>query len=474
MGMTASFRKPSSAGRTVGKRKPSHRTRRTRAGRQPFHRLLMESLENRLLLSITPSLPPDDPDTVSFVGSDDADWLYLRVTNGLLEFSEDGESYSSDLDPVSPEVQTVTVTPSTMITVDLAGGDDTLIIQFSESIDVQFDGGDGGDTLVLDGGSFNTVSFLALGDGAGEVRRNGDENVISYSALESLVDNSIALHRVIHLTDGDDPDARLSAAVGEPLTLAGTNFGSITFPIPIQSLTIDGRAGTDAVTLDSSMDLGSADLIVMAEEILVTDSAHVTTTGDVTLTAVAENLIEDLSSLPLMEITASVLVEGQVNAVGSVTLEAAVNNTVALDLSDTSLALESSSNAVAQIGSTADVTAGNLTVSAVTNTNFSVDIENATSGGSGLGGTIVDGGRGNLTLLSDAGPTEFYLWNALSLNLDAPTYVVTHGWRDGLRKLESWSPLLSALEQFDPGANIVFTNWAEKSTNLIYPEARSV
>jgi pimeloyl-ACP methyl ester carboxylesterase len=428
----------------------------------------MESLENRLLLSITPSLVGNH---ATFVGTDGADDLYLRVTAAFLEFSEDGNSYHQDLDPDTPEDQTLAITDHSVITVELRGDDDRLVIQFSQSIDVQFDGGDGFDTLVLDTGSFDTVSFKALGDGSGEVRWNGDEKAISYSGLESLVDNTVASHRVIHLTDEDDPDARLSAALGEPLTLSGTTFGSITFPIPTQSLTIDGGAGTDAVTLDSIIDLGSADLVVMAEAILVTDSAQITTAGNVTLTATAENLVEDLSSLPLMEITASVLVEGQVNAVGSVRLEATVTNTVALDIFADSLMLESNSHAIAQIGSSAIVNAGNLTVSAVTNTDLAVEITDATSGGSGLGGTIVDGGRGNRTLLSDAGPAEFYLWNALSLNLDAPTYVVTHGWRDGLRKLESWSPLLSALEQFDPGANIVFTNWAEKSRNPYYPTA---
>ena len=247
----------------------------------------------------------------------------------------------------------------------------------------------------------DTAAFFA-GDGLGELRPDGD--AVRYSGLESIVDNADPANRVIGLSNDADTDATLSAASATELTLSGTTFESITFPIPTQSLTIDGLAGTDVVTIDLSIDLGSTNLTVIAENIFLTDSTEITTSGDLTLTAVAENNLTGSSSPSPIDVAARILVEGDVDLGGSLTLEATVNNTVDLDASGASLALESVSNALAQIGSNADVVAGHLTVSAVTNTNFSVDIPNATSGGSGLGETVVDGGRGNLTELWDAGP----------------------------------------------------------------------
>ena len=521
------------------KRAKSSTKSRKRKGRRPnvsglhWRRLCAEPLEDRLLLSITPALQDDN--TAAFYGGDGADNLYLRVApEGVLEFSETGgdDAYLRDLDPVTAGDQTLTITPSTLIAVELAGGDDTLIIQLSDSVHIEFEGGDGDgdtllgpeiastweitganagtlngqisfngvenlagsvdnqdtfvftpdgslsgtvdggaagfDTLVLDGGSFETVSFIALGAGSGEVWRDAD--AIRYSGLEPIVDNTDSANRVISLTNDADTDATLSAASATELALTGSTFASITFPVPTQSLTIDGLAGTDVVTIES-IDLGSANLVVLAESIFVSSGAEVKTDGNVTLTAVAENTLAGSSSPSPLDVTAQILVEGNVNVGGSLTLEATVNNTVDLDASGASLAIESGSNASAQIGSGANVKAGNLTVSAVTNTHFTVDITNATSGASGLGETVVDGGRGNLTLLPYAGPAEFYLWNSDDLDLEQATYVVTHGWTDGLHKLPKWMPLLNSLEQRYPEANIIFTNWSGKSTNPYWEAA---
>jgi hypothetical protein len=77
-------------------------------------------------LSITPSL---DEDSATFSGDAAADSLYLRVdASGVLEFSENGNIYSSDLDPSPDTFQSLTITSDTEIHVNLADGDDGLVI----------------------------------------------------------------------------------------------------------------------------------------------------------------------------------------------------------------------------------------------------------------------------------------------------------------------------------------------------------
>jgi hypothetical protein len=88
---------------------------------------------------------------------------------------------------------------------------------------------------------------------------------------------------------------------------------------------------------------------------------------------------------------------------GSLILEATVNNTVDLDASGASLDLEinSMSSAVARIGANARVEAGNLTVSALTNTDFSIDITDAAGGSSSdMGGPGGDVGFSGTRLLT--------------------------------------------------------------------------
>jgi len=112
-----------------------------------------EPLEPRLLLSVSPELT--EPDAVTFLGDAAADKLYLRVSDGLLEYSETGEvgSYSADLDPVTEGEQRLQVGAETAIVADLGTGDDALFVDVSlcEALEaggtVTFHGADGDDTL---------------------------------------------------------------------------------------------------------------------------------------------------------------------------------------------------------------------------------------------------------------------------------------------------------------------------------------
>ena len=310
--------------------------------------------------------------------------------------------------------------------------------------------------------------------------------VLSVDTAEDVVFNATSGNDVITLGDADDdllsltsegtfeggsfsiPTASITINAGGGDDVIIVNTTSVTMAA---SLTINGESGTDSVSLAGAMWLVGGNLAVYAESISVAQGADITSTGDVTFTAIAENNLASSSSPDSIDISAQILVDGVMKVDGSLILEATVNNTVDLDAWDASLEIESQSNAVAQIGSSAKVEAGNLTVSAVTNTNFSVDIANATSGGSGLGEAVVDGGRGNLTPLQDTDSADFYLWKSTTLDTLQPTYVVTHGWRDGLHNLDTWIPLLNSLKQYEQGANVVFTDWSARSKNLYWESA---
>src|SRR5262245_41343825 len=81
---------------------------------------LLEALESRMMLSVTPALLGSN---ASFMGDGGANQLALRVTGGVLEFSDNhGASYSSDLDLASAGDQTLTVGPGTTISVNMRDG----------------------------------------------------------------------------------------------------------------------------------------------------------------------------------------------------------------------------------------------------------------------------------------------------------------------------------------------------------------
>ena len=170
-----------SAGSGQGRRPVrSRRIGRMRPGLWRSRRLFLEPLEGRLLLSVTPALP--DAQHAVFSGDASADNLYLRVSAaGVLEYSETGSdgAYLCDLDPATAGTQTLIVTPQTVVTVDLAAGDDALVIQFSDSITVHYEGGAGaGDTLV--GPGLNRT-WEVTGPGTGTLN-----NAIHFSGVENL------------------------------------------------------------------------------------------------------------------------------------------------------------------------------------------------------------------------------------------------------------------------------------------------
>lgn len=395
---------------------------------------MLELLESRFLLSMSP-LVPEDRTGVLFSGGTGDDSLYLRINNANhLEYSLDGDSYLSGFGGVPLEI-----TPGFEITVDLGSGNDSLAVDstlivalehydgrlfysggegsntlFGPGLDstwtvsgadagvlgsrIHFtrvgnligaadnedtfivtaqgrlsgmlDGGPGGfDSLVLEGGRFERVEYVATGPHSGWIDRDGDR--LYYDGLEPITDNSLVADRVIDLSSVSDDatftQSGTSYTVGSAPGAADT-FESVTFTKPTNSLTInlgddlgvellsglplvsgdkltvedvdlsgvaltiDGQEGLDRVVLAGSIQV--ADLVVRAETIQLTGGVSA---ASVTLDAAAESTGRlgigddgpEFDGLYVAVPRAAIEVTGSLTATGAVTMDASATATVA-------------------------------------------------------------------------------------------------------------------------------------------------
>src|SRR6266581_2995870 len=151
---------------------------------------------------------------------------------------------------------------------------DSLTINYSTPffIDVSFAGGTGGpDSLTIQNGSFDSVTYGVTGSNAGTVgiSQGASSATITYSGLEPVTDLSSAADRVFNGTASDD-EIRLRDDDGlvagrSTIDDNGTGaFESITFANPTGSLTVNALDGEDAIIINA-LDAGfDADLTVNA------------------------------------------------------------------------------------------------------------------------------------------------------------------------------------------------------------------
>jgi hypothetical protein len=86
--------------------------------------------------------------------------------------------------------------------------EDTFIFADVGSLSGIVEGGDGGfDSLILDGGHFNRIDYIATGLHSGSVSRDG--NVITYTGLEPLIDDATTPTRTFTV-DGDSDNIMIS------------------------------------------------------------------------------------------------------------------------------------------------------------------------------------------------------------------------------------------------------------------------
>ncbi|MBK5565795.1 LEPR-XLL domain-containing protein [Ensifer sp. SSB1] len=154
-----------------------------------------------------------------------------------------------------------------------ADNEDTFFVSAGGGLTGVMDGGAGGfDSLVLDGGVFQSVTYVATGPASGTITRDGQ--VLRYDGLEPITDNTVVADRIIATSDFDD-EARLKDNGDGTLTLESLSliptFEKVTFAKPTNSLTIKLGAdlgipllSKDVLTV-TGVNLGAASFTVFGE-----------------------------------------------------------------------------------------------------------------------------------------------------------------------------------------------------------------
>ena len=285
------------------------------------------------------------------------------------------------------------VTGSNPVGVDFKGrdGDDSLIIDFKDvnpQGELNYDGGVAFDTLSFKGGAFNSIEYHATDAHAGSIML--DDYLINYKNIEPITDATVTVDRVIGLSDNPDIDAVLADS-GSNFSISGSTFEAVTFAKPTNSLTVQGLAGNDSITINT-LTLSACSLIVEAETITV-NGPVTSTTGNITLNATAENSVTGVGTLGTpVNLTAQVIINGSVTSTtGALLIQAIVNNTVNIpsdSLDEEDLVFSSISEAKAEIGAGAVVNVATLQVIAKTNTSFTYTANAVTTDAYNLGETL--------------------------------------------------------------------------------------
>ena len=243
----------------------------------------MEWLEGRAMLSITPSLTGSQ---VAFTGSDGTDVLELRVNaDGFLEYSVGGGSFSNDLNGKLAGAQTLSVSGSTSLAVDLLNGtntlwvDTSLITALGTTGTLNYAGGTDGDTLAATGFGSNTwrlssadvgtldgvVSFSGVdsitgGLGADELVGPAAETAWTISSLFSgQLSGGVSFERIENVTGSDGfKDTFTVSPGGRMVTIKGADADqdSIVFEVDADSdaKIVSMTAGTFTITTLSLLD----------------------------------------------------------------------------------------------------------------------------------------------------------------------------------------------------------------------------
>jgi hypothetical protein len=232
---------------------------------------------------------------------------------------------------------------------NLKGGtdnQDTFVFESAGHISGTIDGGDAGfDTLSLLG-SYNTVNYSATSKSSGTVNRDND--IITYTGLEPIFDNTDTVNRIIGLSNSDDTDAVLSQN-GSQLNITGSTFEGITFNNPSASLTIQGLEGTDTITVQS-LDLDHTQLIIEAENIILPADNTIESSADIYFNATDQDINQITHTNNLQDRSASIEIFGDIQTSQNITLTASVLRNVDIhNDSNTTLDTETLSNAVVHI-----------------------------------------------------------------------------------------------------------------------------
>lgn len=347
-------------------------------------------------------------------------------------------SISVPIASVTGDIQFHTLAGNDAVTVDLSLG--------SFPNNVALTGGTPhaapGDTLILTGNPYATVTHTATGLGAGNVEFSGTTMTVTYSEIEDVQDELAVQNRVFVFDGGtetitlnDDADAAdsestITSTVGtritfdDPTVSLDLNAGAGNDNIILTaldanfsaSLSIDGAADADSMQMNSALTLGSGvslgTVVLVADSIAINAAINTTavTTGFIALSGttitLADNLSTDGAPIGLagstsVSVTSTTVIDTETGA---------NNNAGAIDftgtgfLTGTNADLTLHTDAVGQI-------AGNITLPTIQLSggdglnDLLVTADGATDGMIALGGhiTVDDNGVGDLSSITMIG-----------------------------------------------------------------------
>jgi len=145
-----------------------------------------------------------------------------------------------------------------------ADNEDTFVFQATAGLSGHLEGGAGGfDSIVFDGGEFDTIVYNFTSPDSGSIIRDGD--VLTYSGFEpisTLPDPIGPNPTTVELNYDIAGTLTISGAAGQ-VTVDSTTTETVTFDNPTVSLTINASDGVDVIVIQA-LDGFDADLIVNA------------------------------------------------------------------------------------------------------------------------------------------------------------------------------------------------------------------
>jgi len=235
-----------------------------------------------------------------------------------------------------------------------ADNQDTFVFTGDGTLSGYIDGGAGGfDTLDIREGTYDTVAFIPTGPQSGSVVLDG--RVITYLGLEPIYSTINAPTIDVLITTSADDNLTLSQDGSSNIVLDGATIETHILDLTgMTHLNIDLGDGTDTLTFSGTIDLGTVNLNISAESILADASVDVTTSADITLTAMATDdghidafvdvdlgldFLEDVliaDSVALIDLSSAAFAAGNMTLKAVSTLDL---DTSGLEISDVSLAV---------------------------------------------------------------------------------------------------------------------------------------
>ena len=263
--------------------------------------LLFEALEPRVLMSAEYML--DTARILTVTGDMDANTIVIQQ----VAVSDTSVDLDLTLDGV-----THNLTGVTQLSVNTAGGNDSIEILSAININASLDSGQGDDNLFAQADADFTLSPSTL-EIAGKT--------FGLAGFEGLSLQGGASDNTFTVNDWNGSLTVEGGAGNDAITIASL------FSAFDGDITISGDAGADNVIVTGQLDLNANNFTVDAEDILIDTNGSIINAGAVSLNAISSSGSEAAE----LEREASVLVLGDIEATGDVSLIATVTSNVDID-----------------------------------------------------------------------------------------------------------------------------------------------